>query len=137
MKMKKGYKNFFISLHFIPGKRGLPASAAPEVHSGRQQQQQPQQHHQQQQPPPPQPASRNSSVARPFSRGSRPPSAVENHLDYFKEPVVKSPPEPTRVRSPEGAVRSPDPINWTVPLDTGKTFSVTQSVKDGGKHICL
>ncbi len=53
--------------------------------------------------------------------------------DYFREPVVKSPPEPTRVRSPEGSVRSPDPINWTVPLDTGKTFSVTQSVKDGGR----
>ncbi len=55
------------------------------------------------------------------------------YQDYFREPVVKSPPEPTRVRSPEGSVRSPDPINWTVPLDTGKTFSVTQSVKDGGQ----
>ena len=54
-------------------------------------------------------------------------------MDYFREPVVKSPPEPTRVKSPtEGMVRSPDPINWTVPLDTGKTFSVTQSVRDGG-----
>ncbi len=53
-------------------------------------------------------------------------------MDYFREPVVKSPPEPTRVKSPEGSVRSPDPINWTVPLDTGKTFSVTQSLKDGG-----
>lgn len=85
---------------------------------------------------------------RPFSRSSsktggaggitsretsRPPSAFENHIDYFREPVVKSPPEPTRVKSPEGMVRSPDPINWTVPLDTGKTFSVTQSVRDGGK----
>ena len=56
-------------------------------------------------------------------------------MDYFREPVVKSPPEPTRVKSPEGSVRSPDPINWTVPLDTGKTFSVTQSVKDGGKFL--
>ena len=46
--------------------------------------------------------------------------------------MVKSPPEPTRVKSPEAVVRSPDPINWTVPLDTGKTFSVTQSIKDGG-----
>ena len=56
-------------------------------------------------------------------------------MDYFREPVVKSPPEPTRVKSPtEGMVRSPDPINWTVPLDTGKTFSVTQSVRDGGKY---
>jgi len=63
---------------------------------------------------------------------SRPPSAFENNIDYFREPVVKSPPEPTRVKSPEGIIRSPDPINWTVPLDTTKTFSVTQSVRDGG-----
>ena len=38
-------------------------------------------------------------------------------------------------------MRSPDPINWTVPLDTGKTFSVTQSIKDGGMikdgYLCL
>ena len=65
---------------------------------------------------------------------SRPPSAIENHIDYFREPVVKSPPEPTRVKSPEQLLmRSPDPINWTVPLDTGKTFQVTQSVRDSGK----
>ena len=72
---------------------------------------------------------------------SRPPSAFENHIDYFREPVVKSPPEPTRVKSPEAVVRSPDPINWTVPLDTGKTFSVTQSIKDGGMikdgYLCI
>ncbi len=78
---------------------------------------------------------------RPYSRtsskaaSSRPPSAFENNIDYFREPVVKSPPEPTRVRSPESVMRSPDPINWTVPLDTGKTFSITQSVKDGGQHL--
>ena len=68
---------------------------------------------------------------------SRPPSAFDT--DYFREPVVKSPPEPTRVKSPtEVMVRSPDPINWTVPLDTGKTFSVTQSVRDGGMYLfCL
>jgi hypothetical protein len=75
--------------------------------------------------------SRSSSKAASRDH-SRPPSAIENHLDYFKEPVVKSPPEPTRVKSPEQLMmRSPDPINWTVPLDTGKTFSVTQSVRDG------
>lgn len=75
-------------------------------------------------------ASRPSSKAQ--SRDvSRPPSAIENNIDYFKEPVVKSPPEPTRVRSPEQLMmRSPDPINWTVPLDTGKTFQVTQCVRD-------
>lgn len=28
-------------------------------------------------------------------------------------------------------MRSPDPVNWTVPLDTGKTFTVTQNVKEG------
>ncbi|XP_055375027.1 uncharacterized protein LOC129607845 isoform X5 [Condylostylus longicornis] len=48
------------------------------------------------------------------------------------EHIVKSPPEPTRVKSPEQIImRSPDPVNWTVPLDTGKTFTVTQNVKDG------
>jgi hypothetical protein len=48
------------------------------------------------------------------------------------EPVVKSPPEPTRVKSPEQILmRSPDPVNWTVPLDTGKTFTVTQNVREG------
>ena len=67
---------------------------------------------------------------------SRPPSAFDT--DYFREPVVKSPPEPTRVKSPtEVMVRSPDPINWTVPLDTGKTFSVTQSVRDGGTYFFM
>ena len=46
--------------------------------------------------------------------------------------IVKSPPEPTRVKSPEQILmRSPDPVNWTVPLDTGKTFTVTQNVRDG------
>merc|ERR1712106_743429 len=74
--------------------------------------------------------SRNSSKATSRDT-SRPPSAIENHIDYFREPVVKSPPEPTRVKSPEQLLmRSPDPINWTVPLDTGKTFQVTQSVRD-------
>ena len=34
-------------------------------------------------------------------------------------------------------LRSPDPINWTVPLDTGKTFSVTQSVRDNGNSHYL
>jgi hypothetical protein len=48
------------------------------------------------------------------------------------EHIVKSPPEPTRVKSPEQILmRSPDPVNWTVPLDTGKTFTVTQKVKEG------
>lgn len=28
-------------------------------------------------------------------------------------------------------MRSPDPVNWTVPLDTGKTFTVTQNVREG------
>lgn len=48
--------------------------------------------------------------------------------------LVKSPPEPTRVKSPEQILmRSPEPVNWTVPLDTGKTFTVTQNVLEG-KH---
>ncbi|XP_055923247.1 uncharacterized protein LOC129953806 isoform X3 [Eupeodes corollae] len=51
------------------------------------------------------------------------------------EPIVKSPPEPTRVKSPEQIImRSPDPVNWTVPLDTGKTFTVTQNVKEGENY---
>ncbi|XP_060807517.1 uncharacterized protein LOC106139656 isoform X3 [Amyelois transitella] len=56
-------------------------------------------------------------------------SVAKDH--YFDDsPVVKSPPEPTRVKSPEQMnMRSPDPVNWTVPLDTGKTFTVTQNVK--------
>ncbi|KDR08470.1 hypothetical protein L798_01227 [Zootermopsis nevadensis] len=46
--------------------------------------------------------------------------------------LVKSPPEPTRVKSPEQILmRSPEPVNWTVPLDTGKTFTVTQNVLEG------
>jgi hypothetical protein len=47
------------------------------------------------------------------------------------ETIIKSPPEPTRVKSPEQIVimRSPDPVFWTVPLDTGKTFTVTQNVR--------
>lgn len=48
------------------------------------------------------------------------------------EHIVKSPPEPTRVKSPEQILmRSPDPVNWIVPLDTGKTFTVTQNVRTG------
>nr|CAD7459763.1 unnamed protein product [Timema tahoe] len=45
--------------------------------------------------------------------------------------LVKSPPEPTRVKSPEQIImRSPEPVNWTVPLDTGKTFTVTQNIHE-------
>lgn len=52
--------------------------------------------------------------------------------------VVKSPPEPTRVKSPEQIMmRSPDPVNWTVPLDTGKTFTVTQNVREGENDSCV
>lgn len=56
----------------------------------------------------------------------------ETELIIDVEPVVKSPPEPTRVKSPEQILmRSPEPVNWTVPLDTGKTFTVTQNVHEG------
>ena len=55
--------------------------------------------------------------------------------------LVKSPPEPTRVKSPEQIImRSPEPVNWTVPLDTGKTFTVTQNVREGEfffRLICI
>ena len=54
------------------------------------------------------------------------------HTDALLEPIIKSPPEPTRVKSPEQLLmRSPDPVNWTVPLDTGKTFTVTQNIREG------
>ncbi|XP_058466989.1 uncharacterized protein LOC131439702 isoform X9 [Malaya genurostris] len=54
------------------------------------------------------------------------------------EQIIKSPPEPTRVKSPEQIImRSPDPVNWTVPLDTGKTFTVTQNVREGESVTAL
>ncbi|XP_066963563.1 nucleolar protein dao-5-like isoform X49 [Macrobrachium rosenbergii] len=60
-------------------------------------------------------------------------STPEPRFDPEKyEPVVKTPPEPTRVKSPDQAmVKSPDPVNWTVPLDTGKTFTVTHNIPEG------
>ncbi|CAH1103641.1 unnamed protein product [Psylliodes chrysocephalus] len=59
-------------------------------------------------------------------------SANEDYDSLNYEPIIKSPPEPTRVKSPEQIImRSPDPVNWTVPLDTGKTFTVTQNVREG------
>ncbi|XP_033214350.1 uncharacterized protein LOC117171297 isoform X4 [Belonocnema kinseyi] len=72
-----------------------------------------------------------SSVAStPPSQVAAPASTVSPWID--DEPVVKSPPEPTRVKSPEQMImRSPEPVNWTVPLDTGKTFTVTQNVREG------
>lgn len=50
------------------------------------------------------------------------------------EHIIKSPPEPTRVKSPEQIMmNSPEPVNWTVPLDTGKTFTVTQNIMPDGR----
>ena len=64
------------------------------------------------------------------------PSASPLPVQEITEHIVKSPPEPTRVKSPEQILmRSPDPVNWTVPLDTGKTFTVTQNVRDGGSNF--
>ncbi|XP_064078701.1 titin-like isoform X38 [Macrobrachium nipponense] len=63
-------------------------------------------------------------------------STPEPRFDPEKyEPVVKTPPEPTRVKSPDqvgkwAMVKSPDPVNWTVPLDTGKTFTVTHNIPE-------
>ncbi|XP_044765244.1 nuclear protein MDM1 isoform X2 [Coccinella septempunctata] len=59
------------------------------------------------------------------------PAVDKEEQIYNAEPVVKSPPEPTRVKSPEQILmKSPDPVNWTVPLDTGKTFTVTQNIRE-------
>lgn len=75
----------------------------------------------------------DSSVAStPPSQTHAPMSATQANQWLNDEPVVKSPPEPTRVKSPEQMImRSPEPVNWTVPLDTGKTFTVTQNVREG------
>ncbi|XP_076244598.1 uncharacterized protein LOC143185460 isoform X2 [Calliopsis andreniformis] len=74
----------------------------------------------------------DSSVAStPPSQTQAPISATAASPWIDDEPVVKSPPEPTRVKSPEQMImRSPEPVNWTVPLDTGKTFTVTQNVRE-------
>lgn len=62
-------------------------------------------------------------------------SPIPIHEIY--EQIVKSPPEPTRVKSPEQILmRSPDPVNWVVPLDTGKTFTVTQNIRNG-EHLFI
>ncbi|KAF3426915.1 hypothetical protein E2986_03786 [Frieseomelitta varia] len=75
-----------------------------------------------------------SSVAStpPSQTQSQPPVSATAASPWIDdEPVVKSPPEPTRVKSPEQMImRSPEPVNWTVPLDTGKTFTVTQNVRE-------
>ncbi|XP_046481379.1 triadin isoform X8 [Neodiprion pinetum] len=72
-----------------------------------------------------------SNVGLNATSVAAPPSA-ETSPWLNDEPIVKSPPEPTRVKSPEQMImRSPEPVNWTVPLDTGKTFTVTQNVREG------
>ncbi|XP_057318473.1 protein piccolo isoform X15 [Microplitis mediator] len=73
------------------------------------------------------PPSQAATVSAPAA------TAVITSSPWFDdEPVIKSPPEPTRVKSPEQMImRSPEPVNWTVPLDTGKTFTVTQNVREG------
>ncbi|XP_046745451.1 uncharacterized protein LOC124410834 isoform X2 [Diprion similis] len=72
-----------------------------------------------------------SNVGSTATSAAAPPSA-ETSPWVDDEPLVKSPPEPTRVKSPEQMImRSPEPVNWTVPLDTGKTFTVTQNVREG------
>ncbi|XP_053596368.1 mucin-5AC isoform X2 [Microplitis demolitor] len=72
------------------------------------------------------PPSQAATVSAPAA------TAVITSSPWFDdEPVIKSPPEPTRVKSPEQMImRSPEPVNWTVPLDTGKTFTVTQNVRE-------
>ncbi|KAK0170405.1 hypothetical protein PV328_010973 [Microctonus aethiopoides] len=73
------------------------------------------------------PLSHSATVSAPAAT-----AVISNYPWFDDEPVVKSPPEPTRVKSPEQMImRSPEPVNWTVPLDTGKTFTVTQNVREG------
>jgi len=74
----------------------------------------------------------DSSVASTPPKAVAPAPVTQTSPWLDDEPVVKSPPEPTRVKSPEQMImRSPEPVNWTVPLDTGKTFTVTQNVREG------
>ncbi|XP_052866169.1 serine/arginine repetitive matrix protein 1 [Anopheles cruzii] len=74
------------------------------------------------------------SVPVPVIAGTT-PSALPPPPEILEQ-IIKSPPEPTRVKSPEQIImRSPDPVNWTVPLDTGKTFTVTQNVREGDPMI--
>lgn len=74
-------------------------------------------------------SSAEDAAAEDLERGN---GAQQIIPDALLEPLIKSPPEPTRVKSPEQLLmRSPDPVNWTVPLDTGKTFTVTQNIREG------
>ncbi|XP_043191353.1 translation initiation factor IF-2-like [Amphibalanus amphitrite] len=81
------------------------------------------------------------AVRRPPA-GERPPTAAAAGGAPAESPaaarealaaLMKSPPEPTRVRSPEtsAALRSPEAVNWTLPLDTARAFTVTQNVGGG------
>ena len=64
------------------------------------------------------------------------PAVVVEPQQEVEEPLIKSLAEPTRVKSPEQiVVRSPDSVNWTVPLETNKTFTVTQNIRDGNTKI--
>ncbi|KAF0307187.1 hypothetical protein FJT64_021433 [Amphibalanus amphitrite] len=73
-----------------------------------------------------------SRSAHRLAAKAKSPTKAERPLSASEE-VVRSVPEPTRVKSPEGMapIKSPEPVNWTVPLDTGKTFTVTQNVMGG------
>ncbi|XP_063219221.1 uncharacterized protein LOC134529251 isoform X1 [Bacillus rossius redtenbacheri] len=77
-------------------------------------------------------SSRNKQDATEDSVETDLQESVTKRDEEREEPlVVKSPAEPTRVKSPEQIImRSPEPVNWTVPLDTGKTFTVTQNIHD-------
>lgn len=91
------------------------------------------------------PAAARQDEQEPSQTEPAPPAVLEPVKSAVDEPagdaaanraieeVVRSVPEPTRVKSPEGMapIKSPEPVNWTVPLDTGKTFTVTQNVMGG------
>lgn len=60
------------------------------------------------------------------------PATFIEPLSSLPITLIKALAEPTRVKSPEmSVVRSPDPVNWTVPLETGKCFTVTQNIRGG------
>ncbi|XP_065566391.1 muscle M-line assembly protein unc-89-like isoform X3 [Artemia franciscana] len=54
--------------------------------------------------------------------------------EILLHPLQKAPAEPTRVKSPETLlVRSPDPVNWTVPIEPTKPLNPVQGVKQNSE----
>ncbi|XP_011503180.1 PREDICTED: AF4/FMR2 family member 4 [Ceratosolen solmsi marchali] len=117
---------------------GTPANRAPgpgslhSIHHAAKQERVRGNHHPSKPPTPLRPNQAGQAMTAEPQLNGQHPHQLQQQTWFNDEPVVKSPPEPTRVKSPEQMImRSPEPVNWTVPLDTGKTFTVTQNVREG------